>query len=596
MCGIIAGFGIANSTDDATRQRVLKMSREQRHRGPDWNAVHARDGVYLAHERLAINDLSESGDQPMTSPNGDIAWIVNGEIYNHKELREDFSLKCSSDSDCAVVGELFPHLGSALVSRLDGMFTFALADFKTDRFFVARDHMGIIPLYVGHDATGGMWFASEMKCLIDHCDRVEIFPPGHLYTGGADGAGFQKWYEPVWQNPGHVPQGKLDLSIVRNKLIKAVTKQLMSDVPSGVLLSGGLDSSLIASIAMRHGLNANTKSNWGERLHSFSIGLEGSLDLIAAQKVANFIGTNHHAFTFTIQEGLDCLRDLIWHLETWEQVRASAPMYLLARKIKSLGIKVVLSGEGADEMFAGYLYFAEAPNRKEMQAELVRKTERLHQWDVLRANKATQAFGLEARPPFLDRDFLDYVLSIDPKHKMIRGSERDADGFPYIEKYILRKAFDDPNDPYLPEEVLWRQKEQFSDGVGYGWVDMLRSYCDDVISDSDFENRSSRFPENAPDTKEYYLLRSIFEERFVQGVRAGESALRTVPVGKSIACSTPEALKWNAEWEKSAGDISGRAVAAHAANSNFKFEKDHVREIPAQNGLQNLPKAQEIQA
>lgn len=566
MCGIIAAFGIANAECDSTRQAVLQMSREQRHRGPDWNAIYQRDDVFLAHERLAINDLSESGDQPMVR--GDTAWVVNGEIYNHRELRTEFDLSLDVSSDSAVVGELYAKIGEALVSKLDGMFSFALYDFKTGRFLVARDHMGIIPLYIGYEGAA-VWFASEMKCLLGRCDRINIFPPGHMYIGGGDVQGMRRWYEPIWQSPGHVPTGKLDLAVLRNKFTRAVQKQLMSDAPLGVLLSGGLDSSLVSAIAMRSRTTP---------LHSFSIGLIGSPDLAAAQKVADHLGTKHHSFTFTVQEGLDCLRDLIWHLESWEQVRASVPMYLLARKIRSLGIKVVLSGEGADEMFAGYLYFAEAPDTREMQAELVRKTTRLHQWDVLRANKSTQAFGLEARPPFLDKDFLDYVMSIDPEHKMIRPNERDADGRPRIEKYILRKAFDVPEDPYLPESVLWRQKEQFSDGVGYSWVDKLREYCDATVTDEQFAARAERFPYHPPQNKEYYLLRSIFESKFVDGIPAGESTRLTIPVGKSIACSTPEAMKWNPEWEKTAGDISGRAVAGHNASSEFKFEDEHVRE------------------
>lgn len=465
MCGIIAAFGVTKPSSDASRQKVLAMSKLQRHRGPDWNAVYCRDDVYLAHERLAINDLSEQGDQPMHSADGDLSWVVNGEIYNHKEIRTQFNLDVTGSSDSVILGPLYQRFGDGFVPLLDGMFTTALFDFNTGHFVVARDHMGIIPLYIGYDdANGTTWFASEMKCIIDHCDRVEIFPPGHTFTGGPGSSGFKRWYEPIWLSPDNIPQGgKLDLELIRNSLISAVTKQLMADCPLGVLLSGGLDSSLVASIAMRHGMTEERKAKWGDKIHSFSIGLAGSPDLIAAQKVADFIGTEHHAFTFTVQEGLDALRDLIWHLETYEQVRASVPMYLLARKIKSLGIKVVLSGEGADEIFGGYLYFAEAPNPAEFHKELVRKTERLHQWDVLRANKSTQAFGLEARPPFLDRTFLDSVMGIDPEHKMIRPEDLDADGCPRIEKYILRKAFHDKERPYLPESLRMRGKEQFSD-------------------------------------------------------------------------------------------------------------------------------------
>jgi asparagine synthase (glutamine-hydrolysing) len=461
---------------------------------------------------------------------------------------------------------------------LDGKFAFILRDAKTGCVYAARDHMGICPLYIAYGHDGSVWFASEMKCFVrePRIARYEIFPPGHYYHGGPGTANaLVRWYNPKWLDANLIPSTPADLSVLRATLINAVVKRLMADVPFGVLLSGGLDSSLVTAIAVRHGKSATNSLAWSEKVHSFSIGIRGAPDLIAARKVASFLGTDHHEFTFTPQEALDALPDVIYHLETFEQVRASVPMYLLARKIKAMGVKMVLSGEGADEAFGGYLYFHKAPSADEFHRECVRKTTRLHQWDVCRANKSTQAWGLEARVPFLDRDMLELAMNIDPKDKMIDVKDKPDGVHPRLEKYLLRKAFDDPVNPYLPAEVLWRQKEQFSDGVGYDWVDGLKAHAEEEVSDADFAKRAERFPFNPPETKEYYLLRSIFEEQYPE-----QSALDTVPFGKSIACSTPEALSWDPKWLTSTGDISGRAVDVHDASGGFTLE-EAASKVPA---------------
>ena len=527
---------------------------------------------------------------------GSLAWVVNGEIYNHTALkvrrgcvamsssraRPDprsppvsqwgNNISTPSRSDSEVVGYLYQTFGVDTAKMLDGKFAFILYDKKNGRVYAGRDHMGICPMYIGYGTDGSVWFASEMKCFVNEprISRYEIFPPGHYYHGGPGTVnGFVRWYNPSWLDINIVPSKPVDLSQLRATLINAVVKRLMADVPFGVLLSGGLDSSLVTSIAVRHGKSATNSLAWSDKVHSFSIGIKNAPDLQAARKVASFLGTEHHEFTFTPQEALDALPDVIWHLETFEQVRASVPMYLLARKIKAMGVKMVLSGEGADEIFGGYLYFHKAPSPAELHKECVRKTTRLHQWDVLRANKSTQAWGLEARVPFLDREVLDLAMNIDPGEKMIDVKSK-PDGFhPKLEKYILRKAFDDPVNPYLPAEVLWRQKEQFSDGVGYDWVDGLKAHAEQEVSDADFAARAERFPFNPPETKEYYLLRSIFEEHY-----PGKSALDTVPFGKSIACSTPEAIAWDPSWASKAGDISGRAVDVHDASAGFTLQAD----------------------
>jgi asparagine synthase (glutamine-hydrolysing) len=462
---------------------------------------------------------------------------------------------------------------------LDGKFAFILRDAKNDRVYAARDHMGICPLYIAYGHDGSVWFASEMKCFVKEprIKRYEIFPPGHYYYGGPGTPNaLVRWYNPRWLDENVIPSTPADLSVLRATLINAVVKRLMADVPFGVLLSGGLDSSLVTAIAVRHGKSATNSLAWSEKVHSFSIGIKGAPDLVAARKVASFLGTDHHEFTFTPQEALDALPDVIYHLETFEQVRASVPMYLLARKIKAMGVKMVLSGEGADEAFGGYLYFHKAPSSDEFHRECVRKTTRLHQWDVCRANKSTQAWGLEARVPFLDRDMLELAMNIDPKDKMIDVKDKPDGVHPRLEKYLLRKAFDDPVNPYLPAEVLWRQKEQFSDGVGYDWVDGLKAHAEEEVSDAEFAKRAERFPFNPPETKEYYLLRSIFEEQYPE-----QSALDTVPFGKSIACSTPEALSWDPKWLTSTGDISGRAVDVHDASGGFTLEDAVPSKVPA---------------
>jgi len=510
---------------------------------------------------------------------------VNGEIYNHKKLKARRSrpappapnpepqaengIVSPSTSDSEVVGYLYQKFGSATAAMLDGKFAFAVLEKETGVVYAGRDHMGLCPLYVGYGHDGSLWFASEMKCFVGEprIARYEIFPPGHFLTARPGGeVKLQRWYNPTWMQPGRVPTAAPDLTLLRETLIRAVRKRLMVDVPYGVLLSGGLDSSLVTSIAVRHGKGVEDSVVWSEKVHSFSVGIAGAPDLLAARKVATFLGTEHHEFTFTAQEALDVLPEVIWHLESFEQVRASVPMFLLARKVKALGIKMVLSGEGADEAFAGYLYFHKAPSAAELHAECVRKTERLHQWDVLRANKSTAAWGVEARVPFLDRELLALALEMDPSAKLIDLAARPDGQHPQLEKYVLRKAFDDPVNPYLPPEVLWRQKEQFSDGVGYDWVDGLRAHAEAEVSDAAFAARAQRFPANPPETKEYYLLRSIFEAHFPDA-----SALATVPVGKSVACSTPEALSWDPRWAASAGDISGRAVDVHEAAGGFKM-------------------------
>jgi len=453
---------------------------------------------------------------------------------------------------------LYEKLGiKKTLEQLDGMFTFVIADEETGDFVAARDPIGITPCYYGHDSLGCMWISSEMKCINNVCHSFDEFPPGHYYDSTTKQ--FIRYYQPVWWNEETYlpPTSDLNLSAIRKGLEAAVAKRMMSDVPYGVLLSGGLDSSLTAGIASRY-VKAHPEKGIS-KLNSFSIGLEGSPDLAAAKKVAEFLGTVHHGFVFTLQEGLDALTDVIYHLETYDvtSIRASTPMYLMSRKIKAMGIKMVLSGEGADEVYGGYLYFHKAPSKEEFHKETVRKLKDLHSFDCNRANKATSAWGLEARVPFLDRDFLDLSMTIDPRHKMIDTSEHDSDGKRLMEKYIIRKAFDDKNDPYLPEEVLWRQKEQFSDGVGYGWIDRLKDYAEKIVSDESFRMAAKRFPINTPTTKEGYLYRQVYQKFFPQ-----ESAAVIIPGGPSVACSTATAAKWCAAWE-GAEDPSGRAVGVH---------------------------------
>jgi len=569
MCGITVLINSDLPLAEA-RKLVLEFSKKTRHRGPDWSGVFeweasgelkSDDECYqavLAHERLAIVDPL-SGAQPLYSPDEEVVCAVNGEIYNHKEIRKQFpKYEFKTESDCEVILPLYlKHIEKPgeLVNELDGMFSFVIFDKKKKKVFAARDHMGIVPLYIGYRADGGVVFCSELKGLHGMCERFEIFKPGHYYTSLL--GEMRPWYGPVWYNPELKPTNKLILSQLRDSFEKAVVKRLMSDTPWGCLLSGGLDSSLVAAVAARHA--KEQESGW-PTLHSFCIGLEGSPDLAAAKKVADFIGTKHHSFNFTVQEGLDAISDVIYHLETYDvtTIRAATPQLLMARKIKALGVKMVLSGEGADEAFGGYLYFSKAPNKEEFHKETVSKLKNLHFFDCLRTNKAMSAFGVEPRVPFLDRAFLDYVMTLDPEWKMCKVREGDEKRGK-IEKFIMRKAFDDPENPYLPEEVLWRQKEQFSDGVGYSWIDSLRQKASEEVTDVQFKHRKNRFPYNTPATKEAYRYRVIFETHF-----PGESARETVQGGPSIACSTPAAIEWDEEFKRLAtsvgGDNSGRAV------------------------------------
>ncbi|XP_023324027.1 asparagine synthetase [glutamine-hydrolyzing] 2 [Eurytemora carolleeae] len=555
MCGILALFGAENCNGDL-RAELLSLSKLLRHRGPDWNGITCFRNCYLAHERLAINGLL-SGAQPITNISGDLALSVNGEIYNHLELRAELekinpNVVFTTDSDCEVILHLFKEHGPEFLKKVyvNGMYAFVLYDNSTDTYFVARDPIGIIPLYIGYGSDGTIWFSSELKGLQKNCDHIELFPPGHYVVGNS----LKKeklnpepkpFYQDEWiSNPDFIPCNPVDYTVLRNNLESAVRRHLLAEVPFGVLLSGGLDSSLVASIALRE---YNKAGNQG-KLRSFCIGLKGSPDLAAAEQVANFLGTRHFSFEFTVQQGLDVLHDVIYHLETFDvtTVRASTPMFLLSRRVKATGVKMVLSGEGADEIMAGYLYFHKAPNPEELHKETVRKLKDLHKYDCLRANKSTMAWGLEARVPFLDREFLEYAMNLDPSCKM--SGDR-------IEKYALRKAFDTPEDPYLPQEVLWRQKEQFSDGVGYGWIDHLKIEAENSVTDLQMKFASSRFPVSTPRTKEEYMYRDIFSKHF-----PAPAAAATVPQGKSVACSTPAAMAWDESFSRNA-DPSGRAIA-----------------------------------
>ena len=546
MCSILAILDIPLVTDEL-REQALAMSRRQRHRGPDWSGIHADDHAILAHERLAIVDLLH-GAQPLYSADKRYVLAVNGEIYNHRDLRKEFpDYVFQTDSDCEVIIPLLDRDGIDGLKRLNGIFAFVLWDSVKHRFLVARDPVGVIPLYFGHDADGHLIVASELKALESVCNRFEEFLPGHVLNSDSDRTP-RRWNEWGWEAWDAVKDGPSDPRIVRDALSEAVHRQLMGDVPYGVLLSGGLDSSVIAALACRYAASRVEEDDqtqaWWPRVHSFAIGLEGSPDLAAAKHVADHIGSVHHGLTFTVQEGIDALRDVIHHIETYDvtTIRASTPMFLMARKIKAMGIKMVLSGEGADEIFGGYLYFHKAPDAREFHEETVRKVNRLHLFDCLRANKSMAAWGIEARVPFLDLEFLDASMRLDPASKMIAPGR--------LEKQILRDAFAD----LLPESILKRQKEQFSDGVGYGWIDHLKEHAEERVSDQDMERASFRFPINTPDTKEGYFYRTLFEELF-----PSEAAAQCVPGGKSVACSTPEALAWDASFASSA-DPSGRAV------------------------------------
>lgn len=547
MCSILAVLDI-RSPSPALRERVLRLSRLQRHRGPDWSGIFESDRAILAHERLAIVDILH-GAQPLQSPDGKLVLAVNGEIYNHQELRrglrETYPFRTSSD--CEVILPLFRERGTAAVHDLNGIFAFVLYDLEAHRYVVARDPIGVVPLYMGWDETGTLHVASELKALVPVCRRVREFPPGHLLDS-ARGVEPMPYYQPSWRKYEAVAGRPADPAALREALEAAVRRQLMSDVPYGVLLSGGLDSSVVAALARRLAPrrveDGGLTEAWWPRLHSYAIGLPESPDLAAARTVAEHLGTVHHEFHYTVQEGLDALSDVIYHLETYDvtTIRAGTPMFLMARRIRAGGVKMVLSGEGADEVFGGYLYFHKAPSAEAFHEETVRKLERLHQFDCLRANKAMAAWGVEARVPFLDLEFLDTAMSMDPEAKMVRPGR--------MEKQIVRDAFAD----LLPEAVLRRQKEQFSDGVGYGWIDALKTFARSQISDDQLAAAPYRFPYNPPTTHEAYLYRAIFEEHFPL-----PSAAECVPGGDSVACSTPEALAWDRSFAK-APDPSGRAV------------------------------------
>lgn len=548
MCGIVCAFDLQQKAE-VLRPKILEMSKLIRHRGPDWSGIFNNEKAIMSHERLAIVDPS-SGKQPLFSENRNLILAANGEIYNHRELRKQFDGKYNfqTKSDCEVILALYKEKGSDFIDEMNGIFGFALYDVENDEYLIARDHMGIIPLYIGWDQYGTFYVASELKALEGFCSKIQLFPPGH-FMSSKDGE-FVKWYKRDWSDYDAVKDNKTSISALKESLEAAVHRQLMSDVPYGVLLSGGLDSSITSALAKKYAKKRiesdDTEEAWYPQLHSFSVGLEGSPDLAAAQIVAKHIGTIHHEIKFTIQEGLDAIRDVIYNLETYDvtTVRASTPMWLMARVIKSMGIKMVLSGEGADELFGGYLYFHKAPNAKEFHEENVRKLNKLHMYDCLRANKSLAAWGIEGRVPFLDKEFMDVAMRINPNDKMITKEHP-------IEKWVVRKAFED----ILPESVAWRQKEQFSDGVGYGWIDKLKEVVSTEISDEQLKNAKFRFPIQTPTSKEEYYYRSIFSEHF-----PSDAAALCVPQEASVACSTKIALEWD-EAFKNMNDPSGRAVS-----------------------------------
>ena len=549
MCSILCILEIRREAE-ALRNRALGLSRRLRHRGPDWSGIWANDQAVLAHERLAIVD-PESGGQPLQDPTGRLILAVNGEIYNHKPLRRSLAgeYDFQTGSDCEVILPLYAKRGPDFLNELSGIFAFVLYDRQDNRYLIARDPMGVIPLYSGRDEQGNFYVASEMKALVDVCPVIEDFPPGHYLTEAMIEPA--SYYAPSWRRHDAVPRdGAADLAQLRESLEAAVKRQLMSDVPYGVLISGGLDSSLVAAIAAKYAAKRVESEDqdpaWWPRLHSFSIGLSGSPDLAAARTAAAAIGTVHHEYQFTVQEGLDALSDVIYHIETYDvtTIRASTPMYLMARKIRAMGIKMVLSGEGADEIFGGYLYFHKAPNARELHEETVRKLAGLYKYDCLRANKSSAAWGLEARVPFLDREFLEVAMRLNPQEKMITPER--------MEKWVLRAAFEGA----LPPEILWRQKEQFSDGVGYAWIDSLKAHAEERVSDAQLQEAAYRFPFNTPATKEAYFYRELFAAHFPT-----ESAAALVPGGPSIACSTATAIAWDESFAHNA-DPSGRAVKA----------------------------------
>jgi len=547
MCGIVCAFDLKEKAE-VLRPQILEMSKKVRHRGPDWSGIYSNDKAILAHERLSIVD-PVSGKQPLLSEDKKLVLSANGEIYNHKALRKQFEGKYNfqTKSDCEVILALYKEKGTSFLDEMNGIFAFALYDADKDEYFIARDHMGIIPLYMGWDANGTFYVASELKALEGVCTKIELFPPGH-FLSSKDGV-LTKWYSRDWMDYEAVKDNQTSIDEIHDALEAAIHRQLMSDVPYGVLLSGGLDSSITSAIAKKYSEKRiesdDTQAAWWPQLHSFSVGLEGSPDLAAAQVVADHIGTVHHEIKFTIQEGLDAIRDVIYNLETYDitTIRASTPMYLMARVIKSMGVKMVLSGEGADELFGGYLYFHKAPNAKEFHEETVRKLSKLHMYDCLRANKSLAAWGIEGRVPFLDKEFMDVAMRINPQDKMINGER--------MEKWVLRKAFES----YLPASVAWRQKEQFSDGVGYSWIDTLKEVVAEEVTDEQLANAKYKFPLQTPTNKEEFYYRSIFQEHF-----PSDAAALCVPQEASVACSTKIALEWDASF-KNQNDPSGRAVS-----------------------------------
>lgn len=546
MCSIFGILDIKTSAD-ALRPQALECSRLLRHRGPDWSGIYNNDNVILVHERLSIVD-TEHGAQPLYNENKTHVLAVNGEIYNHKALESDLSVdyKFQTASDCEIILPLYKEYGVDFVDKLQGMFAFILYDETNNSYLIARDHIGIIPLYTGYDSDGNFYVASEMKALMPLCKTVSEFPPGHILDSRV--GELQRYYKRNWQQYSAIKDNTTSKTKIREALEESVKSHLMTDVPYGVLLSGGLDSSLISAITQKFAsrrIEENDLSEaWWPKVHSFACGLEGSPDLIAAQTVADSIGTIHHSIIFTPQEGIDALKEVIYHLETYDvtTIRASTPMYLMARKIKAMGIKMVLSGEGADEIFGGYLYFHKAPNAQEFHEELNRKLDRLHKFDCLRANKSMSAWGIEARVPFLDKNFMDVAMRINPEDKMCGNGK--------MEKAILRSSFEG----YLPKEILWRQKEQFSDGVGYSWIDGLKAHVESQVTEQQLESAAFKFPVNTPDSKEAYFYRCIFEEKYPLA-----SAADCVIGGKSVACSTQEALAWDESFQNNA-DPSGRAV------------------------------------
>ncbi len=550
MCGIVGVFNLKQGESAELRPQMLQMSKRIRHRGPDWSGIYSGEKAILCHERLSIVD-PESGGQPLYNKERTHVLAVNGEIYNHKQFREELKdeYEFQTGSDCEVILALYQKYGVNFIDKLNGIYAFALYDIEKDIYLIARDHIGVIPLYYGFDSAHHLYVASELKSLEGYCSIIRCFPPGQ-YIYSPEGNQLQTWYQRDWMDFENVKDNKTSIEELRDALTQAVDRQLMADVPYGVLLSGGLDSSVISALAQI--LNKKKVENhdaigWSPRLHSFAVGLKGAPDLIAAKKVADFIGTKHHEINYTVQEGLDAVRDVIYYLETYDvtTVRASTPMYLLARVIKSMGIKMVLSGEGADEIFGGYLYFHKAPSAEEFHKETVRKLSKLYLYDCLRANKALSAWGVEGRVPFLDKEFMDVAMRLNPADKIpgkLAGGR--------MEKWVVRKAFED----IIPQEIAWRQKEQFSDGVGYSWIDTLKKITSERVTDQMMEEAADRFPVNTPMNKEEYYYRSIFEQHF-----PSNTAARTVPHEASVACSTAIALEWDEAW-KNMNDPSGRAV------------------------------------